>query len=273
MLQFLNQSWVGSLFGFSGLIVGIIGIILYRRSKIGPRLGCFLKTLNLISKEKQELPKEVDILYKKRNVSRLSLATVYFWNSGKETIRGEQIVKKDALRLEFEPFDQILKAHIATRTREANQVAVESDPKNPHSIRITFDYFDSNDGVRIEILHTSKLRFPKIKGSIRGIPKGILVASTLNPFLFNRVLDNMKKGKNTFFGTMAILGFGSLILGIFPQSWLIALKNLLRFNEGGSPITTTRVAFIAVGVFYLFMPIKIFLAKRKRYPDCLDIET
>ena len=37
-------------------------------------------------------------------------------------------------------------------------------------------------------------------------------------------------------------------------------------------ISTMRMSFIITGIFYVFMPLIVFLRRRKQYPDCLDNE-
>jgi hypothetical protein len=40
-------------------------------------------------------------------------------------------------------------------------------------VNCTFDYLDARDGGVIELLNTDKKTYPKLEGSIRGIPKGL----------------------------------------------------------------------------------------------------
>jgi hypothetical protein len=69
MFDLLNQGWVGSVIGLLGLIVGVAGLYLYFKSKIGPRLACQMRSLRLIAKEEQELPSDVQILVYQRKPS------------------------------------------------------------------------------------------------------------------------------------------------------------------------------------------------------------
>ena len=69
LIEFLSQGWVGSLIGIIGIV---IGYILYRASLIGPRPVFQYRSLNLIEKEKQALPSDVEIFFRGKKVSRLT---------------------------------------------------------------------------------------------------------------------------------------------------------------------------------------------------------
>ena len=104
---------------------------------------------------------------------RVAKTQVVFWNAGRATIRGEDIVKSDPLRLLFGKEAQILRVRIPRVTRKTLDFRAENtfDPGN--EVQFSFDYIDSGDGAVIEVIHTSEERHPQVLGTIRGIPKGI----------------------------------------------------------------------------------------------------
>lgn len=273
MIDILNQGWFGSLLGFLGLIVGLIGIILYRSSRIGGRPSCQMKTLRLIGKRDQELPEEVKILYKGEEVPRLSLTHVYFWNSGKESIGGEQMVGDDPLRFAFDGSDEILKAHIAMFSRDVNKFSVAVPPDSKNEARVAFDFIDPNDGVRIDLLHTSLRRFPKISGTFRGIPKGITDLTVSARPSFDFVLSRVLRRRNLFLGVILGTGLLSILISLLPSEWLLPIKGLLDSKPEKDPmseLTSLRIAFATVGILYTLMPTMLFLVRRKKYPMALD---
>lgn len=232
-----------------------------------------MKTIRLIGKGDQELPEEVKILYKGNEVPRLSLTRAYFWNSGKASIGGEQMVKDDPLRFTFDGSDEILKAHIATSSRDVNKFSVAVPPDSKNEARITFDFIDPNDGVRIDLLHNSPRRLPRISGTFRGIPKGITDLTVSGKTSFDLVLPQMLRRRNLFFGI--ILGFGllSILISLLPSELLLYVKGFVDSKPEKDPmreLTSFRIVFATVGILYTLRPTMGFLTFRKKYPSSLD---
>jgi hypothetical protein len=168
---FLGQGWVSSLIGIVGLI---IALFLYRVSRIGARPVYQLRALRLIGKEKQILPEEVEILFRGRSIPRLTLTHVILWNSGKATLDGKNIIVDDPLRVEFRERTEILRVRVLKITRKANKFTAKINSDSPNQVVCNFDYLDAGDGGVIEILHTAEELHPQVRGSIRGVPKGLL---------------------------------------------------------------------------------------------------
>lgn len=273
MLEIFSQGWFGSIVGLLGLVVGVIGIVLYRNTKIGPIPTCQLRSLRLLGKEEQELPPEVEIRYKDKEVQRLTLTSVYFWNDGRTMMRGNQIVEDDPLRYEFDPSDEILKAHVATSTKPANKVTARAADNDKHTLLVDFDYLDPGDGVRIDILHTSAHRYPKIEGSLRGIPKGV---SRIDPspasafdLAFRRILRNPKP----LYVVTLFVGITGLVVGALPTLWLEAISGVIISAPAEpvkSPVSGIRFIALFVGATYTLLPALAYLGKRKKYPSALD---
>ena len=47
-------------------------------------------------------------------------------------------------------------------------------PDSRNQVICTFDYLDIGDGGVLEVLHTDEKRYPRVLGTIRGVPKGVL---------------------------------------------------------------------------------------------------
>ncbi len=272
MVELLNQGWFGSLVGLTGLIIGVTGLILYRNSKIGAKPTCQTRGLGLIGKDEQELPSEVVISFKGKNVPRLTLTRIYFWNDGKETILGNQIVEDDPLRCDFDSADEILKAHVASVTRKVNKFAVSIPDDAKHRAVISFDYLDPKDGARIDLLHTSTRRNPTVAGTFRRIPKGISQA-TPSANWPPRKLKRLLGGPKAVFSGMFIAGYLVFIAGLLPDTWLSDVLGLLE--AGGLvkrplPTGSFRIFLLSAAVLYMASSLSVLMTIRKRYPSVLD---
>jgi hypothetical protein len=271
MFEFLNQGWVGSIIGLLGLVVGAIGLFLYYKSKIGSRPICQMRGLRLIGKEEQELPSEMKILYANSEVPRLTLTRIWFWNAGTETIEGSQVVQDDPIRFTFEKDDVILTANVAAHTRTINKCQISIPPERSNEAIVAFDFFDANDGVRIDLLHTSRNRYPIILGTIRGIPSGIKQLTTTSTSRFDVKFMRILNQRTMMYGIALVLGVITLIAGLLPDAWLTAIGDALLYSKNStSSHISTRIAFLIVGSLYTLMPLIALLSRRKRYPPALD---
>lgn len=173
-LKALSEGWVGSLIGLIGLIGLVVTFVLYRASRVGPRPVYQYQALRLIGGAEHELPEEVTVLFGDKKVQRLAKTHIVIWNSGRATLNGKNIVADDPLRLEFSEDSEVLSARLLNFTRQANKFTVNIHPRCPNRVICSFDYLDAGDGAAIELLHTDEKRYPKVQGSIRGVPKGVL---------------------------------------------------------------------------------------------------
>jgi hypothetical protein len=276
MIEFLNQGWFGSVVGLLGLIVGVVGLVLYLKSKIGARPMCLLKTLRLLGRSEQRLPPQVQVLFEEANVPRLNLTHVYLWNGGQETIHGSQIVQDDPLRCVFEESDdggQILKADVANVTRLVNKFVVQVASDQRNEAVLSFDFLDPGDGVRIELLHTSTARYPKVLGTLRGIPRGVILLTGPSRSFFDSLPIIIRKHRLLFYYIALAFGILSIVAGMLPSELLQRFAESLdrKASPGASDsLHALRFAFLITGGLYTLLPVWGLLARRKKYPAALD---
>lgn len=263
MFDLINQGWIGSLIGFLGILVGIV---LYMKSKTRPRPACLIKSIRLIGKDYQELPSEVKILFNNNEVPRLTSTKIWLWNCGKETLRGSQVVDDDPLRCVFNPDDKILSAHIAAATRKVNKFSIILHPDKRNEALLNFDFLDPNDGVRVELLHTSKNLYPAVIGTIRGIPKGLIQVMTVFPHDLERAFSRIIRYRAMIYLFGFLLGLTFFVIGLFPESWLTSLGEIF------GPSNVFRFFMLCFGCFYVFMCLMALLLIKRRYPSSLDTD-
>lgn len=263
---------MGSIIGVLGLITGVAGLVLYLQSKVGARPACQLSSIRLIGRNEQQLPDEVRILYDDNDVPRLTLTEIYFWNFGTETIRGNQVVEDDPIRLSFNLGDKILAAHVVAVTRPVNKCMIEVPPNAQHVALLTFDFLDPNDGMRLEVLHTSEKRYPNVSGTIRSIPKGIKVLTPSKSLLFVRAAVLAMRIKEANYIALC-LGVIVSIGALLPRSWLLdPLEMINRCDEPEKSVLLLRLCMLGLGALYIFISLTHILPNRRKYPKLLDMK-
>lgn len=169
MKEILNQNWIGSLVGVVGIIIGAILAYSFRSRS---RLAAQTNTLDLVGPN-AVLSNEIEFLFRGNNVPKVTLTRVAIWNIGNTTIKGDQIVDSDPLRIIVSEGSSILDTAVLNRTRPANDVSCALRPDSENEIECRFDYLDPGDGALIQLIHTGTDKV-QVSGSLRGLPKGVL---------------------------------------------------------------------------------------------------
>jgi hypothetical protein len=173
--EILNQNWIATAIGVVGAVVGVIGVILAYSFKSKSRLAAQTNTLELIGRN-AILPNGIEFLFRGNKVPKVTLSRVAIWNIGNTTIEGKQIVTSDPLRIVISQGSDVLEATVRSRTREVNHVSCTSRPGAANEVECRFDYLDPGDGALIQLIHTGN-DIVKVLGTLRGVPKGILMGS------------------------------------------------------------------------------------------------
>ncbi|MDF9904525.1 UNVERIFIED_ORG: hypothetical protein OKW15_002481 [Pseudomonas reinekei] len=165
----LEKSWLGTLLGIAGIVFGLLTYFWTRKRT---SLGYVHRGEHLLGSASDALPPAIVVQYNGISIPRLTKSVLIFWNSGENTVLGSDIVAKDPLRFHVGDDGQILSISVLKAGRPVNDFALISPRKVMNEAEFTFNFLDANDGVVVEILHTSTDRQPRIKGTLRGLPQG-----------------------------------------------------------------------------------------------------
>jgi hypothetical protein len=165
LFHLLNQNWVSLLVSLLATILGAYW------AKARSRLSTQVNTLSLIG-QNPVFPAEIGFTFKGVAVPTVTLTRVAIWNAGNTTIRGEQIVNRDRLRVVTSAGSSVLDAVVLGHTRSVNDVSCSIDPGAANQVNCTFDYLDYDDGALLQIVHTGTDHV-EVTGTLRGIPKGL----------------------------------------------------------------------------------------------------
>lgn len=174
------------------------------------------------------LNNKIDIIVNNIKVERLVKSSIKIWNSGKQTIKGEEIVKTNPICAVFPKNTNIFHVSIEKNTDKDMQFEAIA---NGNQVEIKFEYCQPNNGVRIEILHDAEAKELNFQGKIK----------TINPknFIVNHINKKWyKRSLNTFFVKVYRIGFPIICMVLFvllsiAGSLLLYTTNIIKTQFGG----------------------------------------
>lgn len=138
------------------LFLAILGIIFttyfYFKSKKIRMPIYILRTVNLVRENVQKID-TVNILYAGNKVNNLSITKIAFWNDGKETINNSDVAQNNPIRLIIDKDCIFLDAEIIYQKNPSNDFNISISNDNKY-VDITFDYFDFEEGIVLQVFHT-----------------------------------------------------------------------------------------------------------------------
>lgn len=167
MLEFINHNpWLNVLFILLTFTSIFLSFWFYFKSKKSKRPNYTLRTFNLI-KEKINKIDSVEIQYHNSKIDNLSITKIALWNNGKETISSSDVAQNDPFLINITEGFTILDCDILFEKNPANGFSINKI--NPNQIEIKFDYFDFNEGIIVQLFHTSTDDEEiSVKGSFKG---------------------------------------------------------------------------------------------------------
>jgi hypothetical protein len=169
LFNLVNASWFSLLIGVAGTMLGaILSFVLYRFALRDARPVYKSKSFRVVGDE-PTMPAGVAISFNGEHVAQITKSVLLFWNAGRGTVTGAEIVSRDCLRAEID--GKVLTAKVIARTRDINSFNARLISSLPSGVLLEFDFLDAGDGAAIELLHTGSSR-PHVLGTIRGIPSG-----------------------------------------------------------------------------------------------------
>lgn len=258
-LEFLSPGWVGSLIGLVGVVAATITYFLTRQRT---RLAFSHTGERLLGLSVDGLPTDISVQYRDKKIERLTRSLIVFWNDGEKTILADDIVATDPIKLTFGDDGFVLSATILKNSRQVIGSSVTQGLEETNVVELKFDFLDPSDGTIVEVLHTSENRYPKVKGTVRGLPKGLLNCgriaghkNTPQPFLlpgFPRKLAWITCTIGSLFSAAGLL---------IPSSVLDMSFNI-----------SNNVVLVGAGSTYAVLGATLLFLIRRRYPKHLHID-
>jgi hypothetical protein len=133
-----------------------------------------LYRLPLILSVGVETPKQsgkLRIYYEDQEVPNVTRTGILVWNRGTAAIQREHL--KRPIRFCFPQGTRLLEIQVRRSTRPEIEFRASISPDSNHCVDCAFEFLDSNDGARFDIVHTSDDKPPTASGTVVGSPSGI----------------------------------------------------------------------------------------------------
>jgi hypothetical protein len=128
----------------------------------------------IVGEEKEDLPAEIKTAMTEAGSPYICVSEIVFWNAGRRTFHGSDIVETDPLRLGSWGSDRkILRIAIRSAVGGGKSFSVQPSAIYPYVTLCTFDYLGPGDGVRFELLQTGVSYAQSVYGKVRGLPGGV----------------------------------------------------------------------------------------------------
>ena len=214
-----NLGKLNILFLFLAITSILLAIYFYVKSKREKKPVYSLKTSQLINNNLSSIDK-LEITYDGNRLENLSLTKFAFWNAGKETIKEEDIVKFDPIKISVSENLTIYDYKIEIQD-EKNNIRIEQ--KKDSSLLLAFDYLDKNDGVLFTIYHNGKNSDEiKVSGTCMGAFKITIgaerekISNSLMDIKAVKFFENLVNNKNLFLNILGLISILPFVLyGVF----------------------------------------------------------
>lgn len=108
---------------------------------------------------------KLEMKFDGKAIQELSSTIYFLWNSGSDVINASDMVGKNPIKIICED-EQFLNVKILKQSDESNSFHITDF--NAANIEMSFDYMDSGEGVKIQILHTGNVEKIQVEYKIKG---------------------------------------------------------------------------------------------------------
>lgn len=221
-----------------GFVIGVFGFLfsIYTYLRTRERRAIIYKkaeTKIIGGNGSKILDGKIEIRFSGRVIERVTKTTFWVWNGGNRTISAEDIAQGDRLRFVIPSQCEVLNASIVSVSSPSNGIFLKAITTD--AIIAEFEFLDSNQGFKCEVLHTAPMDLFQIAGTIKGIgqPKDGENFSLISlPLILLQVL--------LLNASFIVLGIATalLITSPFPRDYqtlrgLVMIVFVLAFSVGG----------------------------------------
>lgn len=248
----LSSCWLGTLIS---IVSAIAAVVFYRRSERIKQLAFQHESFTVVGDPNASFPSEVGISFSGKSVPRVTLERMFIWNSGNVTI-SQKDMTSSPLCFCLLNNAVFLKSTIIKQTRTVSCAAITHGEDN-QKINLTFEYFDPNDSIVIEFLHSGESKDIKFVGEVKEMREGI------KNFGKARWIGSEKSA-------CALLDY--LVVVLSPVNAFSAIVVSQNPNASYEEKIFLLLLFSALLFVSVISLTHLMWARRKRYPHDLELQ-
>lgn len=244
MLHFFEQNW----FGILSILIGFLISLYFAINDFHkPRLKIYCQSTRIIGlfpEVSNNLTEELEIKYKGILIPRLTRTVYILWNGGLSTIKSDELVTKNPLKISSVKENEILSCKIIKVNNESCESVIETIlPKNEY--KLSFEYLPRNDGVVIEVYHTSEQERLPFTGCLKSNKKFDLFVDATDGLEWVQPSKRILFNQNiySFFSrnwVQKFITYSTFIMGIYsllsaPFVYFYGIENFKNFFQNILP--------------------------------------
>lgn len=238
----------------------LLAVVFYFRSQKN-KTPCFESSNNTIVEGLHRSLDGLEVHYKGVSQERITISKVVFWNGGRDTIDGSDLVQKDPLRILCPSDIDILDVQIVSDNAQLNSIQLGEPIETDEGVSypISFEYLDHEEYFVVQLIHNGNSSEEFIvEGKIKGVKS------------INRVSDSRPSHELIkylpFFSPIEILVSNPVFMKyigslMYLSFGLAILWNIVTGNNQWYFWVAAGACFIASGIMYYrfrhISPIKI----------------
>lgn len=268
IFQFFNGNPILNIISLLLAIIGILfSVYFYFKSKKNKVPTYAVRTINLVRDKVQKI-NTVEILYSGEKVDNLSISKVALWNDGRDTINKADVALNNPIKVRINGNYKFLDTKILYQKNDANDFSVQiSNDKS--SVDISFDYFDFEEGIVLELFHTGNTSEDLlIDGKVKSV-KSISRRDISVYLLPNSLIKWLRKDKEIVSKkTMrSISGWIVFLGGIIICFMAVFLPGQVAIRQKGDERSLFLITSLP-GLFYIWFGYRVI---KRRIPRGFDI--
>lgn len=174
----------GDVLGIISIFVALIAIpitfFIGRRTRQVPDVRYCIDFDIVLKPDEKLLDQGLTMTVEDKPISSIGRTRIAFWNHSGDTVRREDVVSSDPLRIKFPKGGTPLQVRILSCSREQTGLGAFIDSATHDLVNVDFNYLDARDGAVFEVVQEGTAR-PELSGTIMGAKVRQVRSTKLSP--------------------------------------------------------------------------------------------
>ena len=228
-----------------------------------------LRTVNLVRENVQKID-TVNILYAGNKVNNLSITKIAFWNDGKETINNSDVAQNNPIRLIIDKDCIFLDAEMIYQKNPSNDFNISISNDNKY-VDITFDYFDFEEGIVLQVFHTgNKSDDITLVGQIKSV-KNIQRKDSFSSFIPTYIIDILTKTTLSKKIVKVASGWAIFITGLLFTIFALVIPFIEIVPKESNPEKDGLASILFIGIIGILYALMGYSMIKRKIPKGFNV--